>query len=209
MKVPDAFSFEEAASFPCAGVTAWHALVEQGPLRPGDVVLLQGTGGVSIFGLQIAKLFGAQAIITSSSDEKLAQAKALGADHLINYKTTPDWEEEVKKLTGGAGATYVLEVAGQMARALRALRPGGTVFQIGQVSPSDEAPNLRMVPIHTQRLQGIYVGSTQMLADLMLAFDANNLKPVVGQVFEFDEAKAALAHMGSGAHFGKIVVRVS
>ena len=208
VKVPDAFSFEEAASFPCAGVTAWHALVEQGPLRPGDVVLLQGTGGVSIFGLQIAKLFGAQTIITSSSDDKLARAKALGADHLINYKTTPDWEEEVKKLTGGAGATYVLEVAGQMARSLRALRPGGTVFQIGQVDPSDEAPNLRMVPLLTQRLQGIYVGSTQMLADLMLAFDTNHLKPVVGEVFEFGQVKDALAHMDSGAHFGKIVVRI-
>jgi NADPH:quinone reductase-like Zn-dependent oxidoreductase len=171
-------------------------------------VLLQGTGGVSIFGLQIAKLFGAQVIITSSSDEKLAQAKALGADHLINYKTTPDWEEEVKKLTGGEGATYVLEVAGQLARSLRALRPGGTVFQIGQVSPSDEVPNLRMVPINTQRLQGIYVGSTQMLADLVRAFDTNNLKPVISHVFDFAEAKDALAHMGSGAHFGKIVVRV-
>jgi len=208
VKVPDSFSFEEAAAFPCAGVTAWHSLVEQARLRPGDTVLLQGTGGVSIFGLQIAKLFGAQTIITSSSDEKLARAKALGADHGINYKTTPDWEEEVKKLTGGAGATYVLEVAGQMARSLRALRPGGTVFQIGQVDPSDEAPNLLMVPLLTQRLQGIYVGSTQMLADLMLAFDTNHLKPVVGEVFEFGQAKDALAHMGSGAHFGKIVVRV-
>ncbi|RZK09883.1 MAG: NAD(P)-dependent alcohol dehydrogenase, partial [Hymenobacter sp.] len=208
VKVPDSFSFEEAASFPCAGVTAWHALVEQGPLRPGDVVLLQGTGGVSIFGLQIAKLFGAQVIITSSSDEKLARAKVLGADYGINYQTTPDWAEEVKKLTGGAGATYVLEVAGQMARSLRALRPGGTVFQIGQVDPSDEAPNLRMVPLLTQRLQGIYVGSTQMLADLMLAFDTNNIKPIVGEVFDFADAKDALAHMGRGAHFGKIVVRV-
>jgi NADPH:quinone reductase-like Zn-dependent oxidoreductase len=208
VKVPDFFSFEEAAAFPCAGVTAWNALVEQAQLRPGDTVLLQGTGGVSIFGLQIAKLFGAQVIITSSSDEKLAQAKALGADHLINYKTTPNWEDKVRELTQGEGATYVLEVAGQMARSLRALKPGGTVFQIGQVSPSDEAPNLRMVPLLTQRLQGIYVGSAHMLADLLKAFGSNNIKPVVSQVFDFSQVHDALAHMGSGAHFGKIVVRV-
>jgi NADPH:quinone reductase-like Zn-dependent oxidoreductase len=208
VQVPDSFSFEEAAAFPCAGVTAWHSLVEQAQLRPGDTVLLQGTGGVSIFGLQIAKLFGAQVIITSSSDEKLAQAKALGADHLINYKTTPAWEDKVRELTQGEGATYVLEVAGQMARSLRALKPGGTVFQIGQVSPSDEAPNLRMVPLLTQRLQGIYVGSTQMLADLLKAFDSNQVKPVISEVFDFDKVPDALAHMGSGAHFGKIVVRV-
>jgi NADPH:quinone reductase-like Zn-dependent oxidoreductase len=208
VKVPDSFSFEEAAAFPCAGVTAWHSLVEQAQLRPGDTVLLQGTGGVSIFALQIAKLFGAQVIITSSSDEKLAQAKALGADHVINYKTTPDWEDQVKELTQGEGVTYVLEVAGQLARSLRALKPGGTIFQIGQVAPSDEAPNLRMVPINTQRIQGIYVGSTQMLADLIRAFESNQIKPIISHTFGFDEAKDALGHMGSGAHFGKIVVRV-
>jgi len=208
VKVPDSFSFEQAAAFPCAGVTAWHALVEQGQLRPTDTVLLQGTGGVSIFALQIAKLFGAQVIITSSSDEKLAQAQALGADHLINYKTTPDWEAKARELTGGEGVDFVVEVAGQLARTLRALRPGGTVFQIGAVSPSDEAPNLQMLPLATQRLQGIYVGSTQMLADLLLAFDRNQLKPVISQTFAFEEAKEALQHMGSGAHFGKIVVRV-
>lgn len=208
VKVPDAFSFEEAAAFPCAGVTAWHALVEQAQLRPGDTVLLQGTGGVSIFGLQIAKLFGAQVIITSGSNEKLAQAQALGADHLINYKTTTNWEDKVRELTQGEGALYILEVAGQLARSLRALQAGGTVFQIGQVSPSDEAPNLRMVPLLTQRLQGIYVGSTQMLADLFKAFDANQVKPVISEVFDFDKVLDALAHMGSGAHFGKIVVRV-
>jgi NADPH:quinone reductase-like Zn-dependent oxidoreductase len=208
VKVPDSFSFEEAAAFPCAGVTAWHSLVEQAQLRPGDTVLLQGTGGVSIFALQIAKLFDAQVIITSSYDEKLAQAKALGADHVINYKTTPAWEDKVKDFTQGEGVTYVLEVAGQLARSLRALKPGGTIFQIGQVAPSDEAPNLRMVPINTQRIQGIYVGSTQMLADLIRAFDSNQIKPIISHTFGFDEAKDALAHMGSGAHFGKIVVRV-
>jgi NADPH:quinone reductase-like Zn-dependent oxidoreductase len=208
VKVPASLSFEEAATFPCAGVTAWHALVEQAHLRPGDTVLLQGTGGVSIFALQIAKLFGAQVIITSSSDEKLAQAKALGADHLINYKTTPNWEDRMRELTQGEGVTYVLEVTGQLARSLRALKPGGTIFLIGQVDPSDEAPDLRMVPLLTQNVQGINVGSTQMLADVLHAFDRNQLKPVISHVFGFEEATEALQHMGNGAHFGKIVVRV-
>ena len=208
VKVPDSFSFEEAAAFPCAGVTAWHALVVQGQLKPTHTVLLQGTGGVSIFALQIAKLCGAQTIITSSSDEKLAQAKALGADHLINYKTTPDWEASVQELTGGDGVDFVVEVAGQLARSLRALKAGGTIFQIGGVDPSDEAPNLRPLALLTQRLQGIYVGSTQMLDDLVQAFDRNQLKPIISQTFGFNEAKDALNHMGSGAHFGKIVVQV-
>ncbi|SNR34488.1 MULTISPECIES: zinc-dependent alcohol dehydrogenase family protein [Hymenobacter] len=209
VKVPDSFSFEEAAAFPCAGVTAWHSLIVAAQLRPTDTVLLQGTGGVSIFGLQLAKLMGAQTIITSSSDEKLAQAQALGADQLINYKTTPNWEEEVRTLTQGRGATYVVEVAGQLARSIKALQPGGTIFQIGAVGgPNDEAPNLGMLPINTQRLQGIYVGSTQMLSDLFTAFDRNNLKPIISKTFGFDQAKEALAFMGSGSHFGKIVVQV-
>jgi len=208
-KIPDSFSFEEAAAFPCAGVTAWHSLVVEGRLRPTDTVLLQGTGGVSIFGLQIAKLLGAQAIITSSSDEKLAQAQALGADYLINYKQMPHWEEQARELTQGEGVTHVLEVAGQLARSIKALKAGGSIFQIGAVGgPNDEAPNLGAVPLNTQRIQGIYVGSTQMLTDMLQAFDRNHLKPVISKTFGFEEAKEALAYMGSGSHFGKIVVRV-
>ncbi|RPD44892.1 NAD(P)-dependent alcohol dehydrogenase [Hymenobacter sediminis] len=208
-KVPDSFSFEEAAAFPCAGVTAWHSLVEQAQLRPTDTVLLQGTGGVSIFGLQIARLMGAQAIITSSSNEKLAQARELGASQVINYKETPNWEEKARELTQGHGVTYVLEVAGQLARSIKALKAGGSIFQIGAVGgPNDEAPNLGMLPINTQRLQGIYVGSTQMLTDMFHAFDRNGLKPVISKTFAFDQAKEALAYMGSGSHFGKIVVQV-
>jgi NADPH:quinone reductase-like Zn-dependent oxidoreductase len=208
-KVPESFSFEEAAAFPCAGVTAWHSLVVEGRLQPTDTVLLQGTGGVSVFGLQIAKLLGAQAIITSSSDDKLAQAQALGADQLINYKQTPNWEEKARELTQGEGVTHVLEVAGQLARSIKALKAGGSVFQIGAVGgPNDEAPNLSMLPLNTQRLQGIYVGSTQMLTDMLVAFDRNHLKPIISKTFSFDEAKEALAYMGSGSHFGKIVVQV-
>ncbi|WP_375436482.1 NAD(P)-dependent alcohol dehydrogenase [uncultured Hymenobacter sp.] len=209
VKVPDFFSFEEASAFPCAGVTAWHALVVEGRLRPTDTVLLQGTGGVSIFGLQIAKLLGAQAVITSSSDEKLAQAQALGADLLINYKQTPNWEEKARELTHGEGVNYVVEVAGQMARSIKALKAGGSIFQIGAVGgPNEEAPNLAMLPINTQRLQGIYVGSAQMLDDLFKAFDRNQIKPVVSETFRFDQVKDALTYMGNGSHFGKIVVQV-
>ncbi|WP_167855048.1 zinc-dependent alcohol dehydrogenase family protein [Hymenobacter wooponensis] len=208
-KVPDSFSFEEAAAFPCAGVTAWHSLVVQAQLKPTDTVLLQGTGGVSIFGLQIAKLMGARAIITSSSDEKLAQARDMGADVLINYKEAPNWDEKARELTQDEGVDYVLEVAGQMARSIKALKPGGSIFQIGAVGgPNDEAPNLSMVPINTQRLQGIYVGSTRMLTDMLQAFDRNQLKPVISKTFGFDQAKEALSYMGSGSHFGKIVVQV-
>lgn len=208
-KIPDSFSFEEAAAFPCAGVTAWHSLVVQAQLRPTDTVLLQGTGGVSIFGLQIAKLLGARAIITSSSDEKLARAQALGADALINYKQTPQWEDQVRELTQGQGVEYVVEVAGQLARSLKALKAGGSIFQIGAVGgPAEEAPNLGMLPLNTQRIQGIYVGSTHMLTDMFQAFHRNGLKPVISHTFEFDQAKEALAHMGNGSHFGKIVVRV-
>jgi len=210
VRVPQFFTYEEAAAFPCAGVTAWHALAIQAQLKPGNTVLLQGTGGVSIFGLQIAKLFGAQAIITSSSDEKLEQAKALGADLLINYKETPDWEAKAKELTQGQGADYVVEVAGKLAQSLKAVKAGGSIFLIGAVggpASPDDAKSLQMAPIFMNRLQSIYVGSAEMLADLFKAFEQNNIKPIIGKTFGFDEVKDALQFMGNGSHFGKIVVK--
>jgi len=210
VKVPDSFSYEEAACFPCAGVTAWHALAIQAQLKPGDTVLLQGTGGVSIFALQIAKLFGAQAIITSSSNEKLGRAKSLGATHTINYQETPTWETKARELTQGEGADYVVEVAGKLAQSLRAVKAGGSIFLIGAVggpASPDDAKSLQMAPIFMNRLQSIYVGSTEMLADLFKAFDQNNIKPIIGKTFGFDEVKDALQFMGNGSHFGKIVVQ--
>ncbi|WP_324676933.1 NAD(P)-dependent alcohol dehydrogenase [Hymenobacter sp. GOD-10R] len=210
VKVPDSFSYEEAACFPCAGVTAWHALALQAQLKPGDTVLLQGTGGVSIFGLQIVKLFGAQAIITSSSNEKLGRAKSLGANLTVNYQETPDWETKVRELTQGEGVNYVVEVAGKLAQSLKAVKAGGSIFLIGAVggpaSPED-AKSLQMAPIFMNRLQSIYVGSTEMLTDLLKAFDQNNIKPIIGKTFEFDQVKEALQFMGNGSHFGKIVVK--
>jgi NADPH:quinone reductase-like Zn-dependent oxidoreductase len=211
VKVPDSFTYEEAAAFPCAGVTAWHALAVQAQLKPGDTVLLQGTGGVSIFALQLAKLFGARVVITSSSNDKLAQAQALGADVLINYQETPAWEAQAKELTNGEGADYVVEVAGKLSQSLRAVKPGGSIFLIGAVGgpgSAEDAAGLQLAPITMNRLQAIYVGSTEMLDDLFRAFDQNKLKPVISKTFEFSEVKDALAYMGNGSHFGKIVVKV-
>lgn len=208
VKVPDFFSFAEAATFPCAAVTAWHSLAVQAQLKPGDTVLLLGTGGVSVFGLQIAKLFGATVIITSGSDEKLAMAKALGADFTINYKQE-NWEEKVKELTGGKGADYILDVVGHLADTLKVVKPGGTIFMIGMVGGApDEQPNLRQVTLNTIRLQGIFVGSAEMLSNVFKAFASNRIKPVIGETFEFDQVKEAMSHMGNGAHFGKIVVNI-
>ncbi len=210
VKIPAYLSFEEAATLPCAAVTAWSALVTEGNLRAGEWVLVQGTGGVSIFALQIAKLCGARVIVTSSSDEKLAKARALGADEGINYKSTPDWEKRAKAITQNLGVDHVVEVggAGTLARSLRAVKIGGTVSVIGVLSgPSSD---WSVIPILMQqvRLQGVLVGHRESFEALNRAFDAAKTKPVIDKVFPFSEARAALEYMASGAHLGKIVVRV-
>lgn len=209
--IPAHLSHEEGAALPCAAVTAWHALVVQGGLKAGDTVLVQGTGGVSIFALQFAKMFGARVIVTSSSDEKLAKAKALGADGLINYKTTPDWEKPARELTGGVGLDHIIEVggAGTLGKALKCVRIGGIVHVIGVLSgnaPSD----FSVIPILMQniRLQGVLVGSRETFEQMNKAIAQNGLRPAIDRTFPFAEARAAFAHMGAGAHFGKIVVTV-
>ncbi len=209
--IPAHLSYEEGAALPCAAVTAWHALVVQGGLKAGDTVLVQGTGGVSIFALQFAKMFGARVIVTSSSDEKLAKAKALGADGLINYKTTPDWEKPARELTGGVGLDHIIEVggAGTLGKALKCVRIGGIVHVIGVLSgnaPSD----FSVIPILMQniRLQGVLVGSRETFEQMNKAIAQNGLRPAIDRTFPFAEARAAFAHMGAGAHFGKIVVTV-
>ena len=209
--IPAALSYEEAATLPCAAVTAWHALVVQGGLKAGDTVLVQGTGGVSIFALQFAKMFGARVIVTSSSDAKLEKAKALGADGLINYKTTPDWEKPAREMTGGAGLDHIIEVggAGTLGKALKCVRIGGIIHVIGVLSgnaPSD----FSVIPILMQnvRLQGVLVGSRETFEQMNKAIAVNGLKPVIDGAFPFAEARAAFAHMGAGAHFGKIVITV-
>jgi len=210
VRIPEHLSFEEAATLPCAALTAWNALVEQGRVKAGETVVLLGTGGVSIFGLQIAKLHGARTIITSSSDEKLARAVALGADATINYRTTPDWEKKVIELTGGLGADHVLEVggAGTFAKSLRATRVGGHVALIGVLA--GVATELRVTDIlmKSLRVHGIYVGSREMFESLNRAVTQHQLKPVIDRVFPFSEARAAYEHLQSGKHFGKVVISI-
>ncbi len=209
--IPKHLSDEEAACLPCAGVTAWSALVEHGGVKPGETVLLLGTGGVSIFALQFAKLAGARAIITSSSDEKLAQARQLGADETINYKTTPDWDKKARELTGGAGVDHIVEVGGggTFGKSLRAIRVGGTISVIGVLSGASSETSLLPVLMQNLRLQGIMVGSREMFEHLNAALSLSGIKPVIDRVFPFDQAAQAFAHMASGAHFGKIVVKIS
>ncbi len=210
VKIPSHLSLEEGATLPCAGVTAWHAMMEHARLRAGDTVLLQGTGGVSIFGLQFAQAAGIRAIITSSSDEKLARAKKLGAAFGINYKTTPDWDKAALEFTGGVGVDHVIEVGGAatLARSFGAIRVGGKVSMIGGLSGGATELNPGLIFSRRANVQGISVGSTQMFLALNRAVEANAIKPVIDKVFAFADAQAAYKHMASGAHFGKIVIGV-
>jgi NADPH:quinone reductase-like Zn-dependent oxidoreductase len=208
VRIPDHLSCEEAATLPCAAVTAWNALVEVGDVKAGDTVLTLGTGGVSIFALQFAKLLGARVIATSSSDEKLARVKGMGADETVNYKTHPNWEKEVLRLTAGVGVDHVVEVggAGTLPRSIAATRIGGCVAVIG-VLASGEGLNPVSLLMKSLRLQGIFVGSRQMFEDMNAAIATNELRPVIDRRFRFDEAREALRYMESASHFGKIVIR--
>lgn len=210
VKVPDHLSYDEAAALPCAAVTAWHALVEHGGLIAGKTILVQGTGGVSIFGLQIAKMFGAAVVATSSSDEKLARVKDMGAAHCINYKTTPDWEKAALDFTGGRGVDQVVEVggAGTFAKSIAAIRVGGKVSMIGVLSRQAEI-NPMMIMAKRANVQGISVGSTQMFEALNAALSVSKVKPVIDKTFAFADTIAAFKHLESAAHFGKIVIKVA
>lgn len=205
--MPKHLSYTEAATLPCAAVTAWHALAESGRLKAGETVLTLGTGGVSVFALQFAKLHGARVIATSSSGAKLARAAGLGADHLINYVETPDWDREVLNLTDGLGVDHVVEVggAGTLPKSLRAVRVGGHVGLIGVLAAGGDF-DPRVILMKGVRVQGVYVGSRRMFEEMNRAVEANLLHPVVDQVFPFEEAQAALRHLESGSHFGKVVI---
>ena len=199
----------EAASLPTAGVTAWRALVSEGRVQPGETVLLQGTGGVSLFALQFARLLGATAIVTSSSDAKLARARELGADEVINYRTTPDWGRRAREIAGGEGVDHIVEVGGQgtLPQSLRAIRPGGTISLIGVLSGGTLDANLGLVLTRHVRLQGITVGSGEDFAAMARAMAARGLRPVLDRVWDFADLPAALAHLRSGQHFGKLGIR--
>jgi len=208
VKIPPHLSLQEGATLPCAGVTVWNAMMEHAKLKAGDTILLQGTGGVSIFGLQFAHAMGIRAIVTSSSDEKLKRAKALGAAFGINYKTTPEWDKAAMEFTGGIGVDHVVEVGGAatLTRSFGALRVGGKVSMIGGLSGGATELNPGLIFSRRANVQGISVGSTQMFLAMNRAIEANGIKPVIDKVFAFADAQAAYKHMASAAHFGKIVI---
>lgn len=207
--VPANLSDEEAATLPCAAVTAWNAVARHGSVKAGDTVLLQGTGGVSLFALQFARLLGARVILTSSSDEKLARARELGAAEGINYRETPDWGAKVKALTGGVGVDCVVEVggAGTLQQSLQAVRIGGRVLLIGVLSGSAAQVPLNAILMQQVRVQGILVGDRESFEAMNRAIGANGLRPVVDRVFPLQDSRAAFEHMAAGSHFGKIVIR--
>ncbi len=207
VKVPDHMSDLEAATLPVDALTAWSAVVDKGGATAGDTVLVQGTGGVALFCLQIAKLIGAEVLITSSSDEKLARCRALGADHVANYRETPAWSEWAREVTGGRGCDLVIELggAGTLEQSTRALAPEGTVSLVGNLSGSVAQVNLFHVFVRAARLQGVATGNRETLEQMMRAFTVTPIRPVVDEkVYGFDELKAALLAVPEGRHFGNI-----
>jgi NADPH:quinone reductase-like Zn-dependent oxidoreductase len=209
VRVPAHLTYEEAAVLPCVGVTAWVALMKRGHLDRGDYVLLEGTGGVSVFGLQLAAAAGAKPIITSSSDDKLERARALGAVGTVNYRKNVEWQRDVRALTGGNGVDHVLEVGGQdtLPRALQALAFGGHVAAIGGLSGfASDVPVGALMGLNAT-VSGIYVGSRDDFEALNAFVAEHRIKPVVDKVFAFEDAPAAFAAMDEGEFFGKIVIR--
>ena len=211
VKLPKHLSFEEGATLPCAAVTVWYALVEHGKVIAGQTVLLQGTGGLSIFGLQFAHAMGVQTVVTSSSDVKLARAKSLGANYTINYKTVADWDKAAKGFTGGRGVDQVIEVggAGTLTRSFGSIRVGGKISLIGGLSGPATELNPGLILARRANVQGISVGSTQTFETMNRAIATNAIKPVVDKVFGFNEVHAAYRHMASGLHFGKIAIQTA
>lgn len=208
--VPPGWSAAQAATLPCAALTAWHALVSKGKVTAGETVLVLGTGGVSLFALAIAKMHGARVILTSSSDEKIERARALGADETINYRAHPDWEQQVLDLTDGRGVDHVVELGGSgtLEKSLAAARFGGNVWLIGVLTGFDTQVDPLPVLFKSLNVQGIYVGSREMFEAMNAAFGANGIAPVIDRHFPFDEAPAAFRCMQDAGHFGKIVVDV-
>ena len=209
VRIPEHLSFEEAATLPCAAVTAWNALSVSGAIKAGDTVLTLGTGGVSVFAVQFAKIFGAQVLSTSSSDEKIAKLKSLGADETINYRDREDWDKAVLELTGRVGVDHVVEVGGSgtMTRSVNAAKIGGHVAVIGVLASGGDFNPVSLL-MKAVRLQGIFVGSRAMFEDMNRAITISGLRPVIDKTFGFGEVREALHYMESGSHFGKIVIKI-
>ncbi len=210
VKAPASLSDIEVATLPCAAVTAWSALVEWGQVTAGDTVLVQGTGGVSIFALQLAQMLGARVIATSSSEEKLEKVRAMGAWATLNYAEDPQWGKSVRRLTDGRGVDHIVEVggAGTLTQSLRAVTAGGTISVIGVLSGISSEINIIPVLMQHVRLQGILVGSREAFERMNRAIENNEVKPVIDRVFGFDDVPDAFASMASGAHFGKICIAI-
>lgn len=210
VKVPSYLSHSEAATLPCAALTAWSALVTQGNVRAGDTVLVQGTGGVSIFALQLAQILGARVVITSSSDAKLQQAQRLGSWKEINYRADPRWGSTARKLTDGLGVDLVVEVggAGTLAQSCRALRTGGQISLIGVLAGHAEKIDILPIVMSNLRVQGILVGSREGFLAMSRAFEQHQIRPVVDRIFPFEEAREALAYLAGGLHFGKVCIEI-
>lgn len=210
VRIPEHLSFDEASTLPCAALTAWHALVESGRIKPGDSVLTLGTGGVSIFALQFAKMAGASIFATTGSEEKRERLVEMGPDATVNYREREDWDAAVLELAGREGVDHVVEVggAGTLAKSINAARIGGHVAMIGALTGA-AGFNPVTVFMKAIRLQGIFTGSKRMFEEMNRAISVNKMRPIIDRVFEFGEVTNALRHMENGSHFGKIVVRIS
>ncbi len=211
LPIPANLTFEQAATLPCAGVTAWRALMDGRQLKPGETVLTLGTGGVSIQSLLIAKAAGARVIVTSSSNEKLARARELGADETINYREHPEWASSVLELTGGRGADIIVELGGvgTLPQSYQAVGPGGEIALIGVLAPPDGDLSPHPMMLKGATLRGIFVGPKSDFEALNRAIEVNSIEPVVDTVYDFDDAPGAYECMLQGKHFGKLVVRVA
>ncbi|MET1079289.1 MAG: NAD(P)-dependent alcohol dehydrogenase [Pseudomonas sp.] len=211
VRVPDYLDGQSAATLPCAAVTAWQALFERArPLKAGDTLLVQGTGGVALFALQLGLAQGARVIVLSSSDAKLERARAMGAWGLINYRDVAEWDTEVLRLTEGEGVQHILELGGAQTfqRSLNCLAYGGQIAQIGLLSGSFARPDLGRLQRLNATLEGIAVGSVQHLQHLVRYLETHRIEPVIDRVFHLDEVEQAYAYLASGQHFGKVVIRV-
>jgi len=208
--IPEHLSYVEGATLPCAAVTAWHALVTKAHVGAGETILLLGTGGVSIFALQFAKIYGARVIMTSSSEAKLAKARQLGADETINYHETPDWEKKVYTLSERLGVDHVVEVggAGTLPKSLQAVRIGGRISLIGVLSGRGNEIDPMPILFKSLTVQGIYVGSREMFESMNQAISQHQLKPIIDRVFPWTAAKDAYTYLKSAAHFGKVLIEI-
>ena len=208
-RVPRHLTDEQAATLPCAALTAWSAIVTHGRVQPGDRVLVQGTGGVSVFALQFGKLAGAHVTVISGRDDKLARARGLGADDGLNYRQTPEWGKVLRERAGGDGFDHVVDVGGEqtLGQSLRAVRAGGTIALIGVLSGGQLDVKLGPIVTRQVRLQGITVGNRDGFEAMMRAIEQHKLQPVTDKVFAFEELKEAMAYLKSGAHFGKVCIR--